>query len=108
MTKILHYVSSINQKDEFVWVLFKEKISNDNLIKYLADAAQAWKDQGMPGSIPQSTLDLLREQRFKNEFEMKFPFIQWAKRNLKIHDQVEIDMPLQLNDIISVGTDEGI
>ncbi len=108
MTKINHYVSSINQKDKFVWVKFQEIVTNETLIKYLDEAAKAWKEQGLPGNIPQSTLDQLREQRFKNEFEMKFPFVDWAKRNLRIHDKVEIDMPLQLKDIISVGMDDGV
>lgn len=108
MTKILHYVSSINHKDDFVWVLFQEIVSADSLAKYLNDAKKAWKDQGMPGEIPQHTIDQLRQQRFKNEFEMKFDFPAWSQRNLRIHDKVEIDMPLQLEDIVSVGTEDGI
>ena len=62
----------------------------------------------MPGEIPQNVIDQLRFKRFQNEFEMKFPFIDWTKRNLRIHDKVEIDMPLQLTDIKSVGVDEYI
>ena len=108
MTKILHYVSSINHKDDSVWVSFQEIVSNNTLIKYINDAKKAWREQGMPGEIPQSTIEQLREQRFKNEFEMRFPFVEWSKRNLRIHDKVEIDMPLQLQDIVSIGVDEGV
>ena len=108
LTKILHYVSSINQKDDFVWVTFQEIISPGSMANYLEDAVKSWKEQGMPGEIPQRTIDQLREQRFKNEFQMKFPFPQWAKRDLRIHDKVEINMPLQLKDIVSVGIDDGI
>lgn len=108
MTKISHYVSSISQKEDFVWVSFQEIVTPKSMALYLNDAAKSWKEQGLPGEIPQHTINQLREQRFKNQFQMKFPFPQWAKRNLKILDKVEIDMPLQLKDIISVGTDEGI
>lgn len=108
MTKISHYVSSINQKNDFVWVKFQEIVSNETLVKYIDDAKKAWKDQGLPGELPQSTIDQLRTQRFKNEFEMRFPFVDWAKRNLRIQDKVEIDMPLKLDDIISIGMDEYI
>ncbi len=108
MTKITHYVSSINHKDEFVWVIFKEIVSNESMAKYLDDAKKAWKKDGMPGELPLNLMTSLREQRFKNEFEMKFPYVLWSKRDLRIHDKVEIDMPLQLKDIISTGTDEGI
>ena len=108
MTKILHYVSSINHKEEWVWVSFQEIVSNQTLIQYIEDAKKAWKNQGLPGDLPQSTIEQLREQRFKNEFEMKFSFVLWAKRNLRIHDKVEIDMPLQLQDIKSVGMDDGV
>jgi len=62
----------------------------------------------MPGVIPKDIIIQLRNHRFKNEFEMRFPFIDWAKRDLKIMDKVEIDMPLQMDDIKSVGTNEGI
>jgi len=108
MTKIEHYVSSINQKDDFVWVKFQEIVTPDSMAKYLADAQASWTEQGLPGKLPQNTTDLLRQQRFKNEFEMKFPFVEWSIRNLKIHDKVDIDMPLQLKDIITVGTEDGI
>ena len=108
MTKILHYVSSINHKDEFVWVKFQEIVTPESMANYLQDAQDSWTNQGLPGNIPQNTIDQLRQQRFKNEFEMKFPFVLWQKRNLLIQDKVEIDMPLQLTDILSVGMDEGI
>jgi len=108
MTKIPHYVSSISQKDDWVWVIFKEIVSNKVVIKYIKDAKESWERQGLPGELPKSTIQQLREHRFKNEFEMKFPFPQWSKRDLKIMDRVDIDMPLQLKDIVSVGMDEGI
>jgi len=108
VTNIQHYVSSINHQADFVWVKFKEVVSNDSMRKYIEDAQKAWKQDGMQGKMPIEVIAQLREQRFKNEFEMKFPFIEWAQRDLKIHDKVEIDMPLQLVDIKSVGTDEGI
>ena len=108
MKKILHYVYSLSEENDFVWVLFQEIVTPESMAKYLNDAAKSWKEQGLPGEIPQRTVNQLREQRFKNEFQMKFPFTQWAKRDLKIHDKVEIDMPLQLKDIVSVGIDEGI
>ncbi len=88
--------------------MFQEIVSNETLIKYIDDAKLAWKEQGLPGDLPHSTIEQMRIKRFKNEFEMRFPFLEWAKRNLRIHDKVEIDMPLRLSDIKSVGTDEGI
>ncbi len=108
MTLITHYVSSISQQEDFVWVIFKEKVSNDSMAKYLDKAAESWKGQGMPGKMPLSVMNQLREQRFKNEFEMKFPYILWTKRNLKIHDTVEINMPLQLSDIKTKHHDLGV
>ena len=78
------------------------------MAKYLDDAAKAWDNQGMPGKISLSTMNQLREQRFKNEFEMKFPYILWTKRNLKIHDTVEINMTLQLSDIKTTEHDLGV
>jgi len=108
MTKITHFVSGITQRENFVWVSFQEIVSKETLIKYIDDAKASWKRQGLPGEIPQATIEQLRIHRFKNEFEMKFPFAEWSRRDLRIHDKVEIDMPLQLIDIVSVGTQEGI
>lgn len=108
MTKISHYVSSINHKDDFVWVMFQEIPTNETMIKYIAEAAISWKECNMPGELPQNIIDQLRVSRFKNQFEMKFPFVDWVKRDLKIQDKVEIDMPLRLTDIVSAGIDEGV
>jgi len=59
------------------------------------------------GNIPLDVMVQLREQRFKNEFEMRFPFYEWSNRNLKIHDRVEINMPLQLSDVQLIDQDIG-
>jgi len=108
MTKISHYIYSINQlNEEFVMVTFRQTVSTKDMASYLNKAKSDWKAQGLPGECPQSALNQIREDRFKNEFQMRFPFHEWSNRNLRINDPVEIDMPLRLEDIRTVKKETG-
>ena len=108
MTTIPHYVYSINQMNEqFVIVTFRQTVSTESMASYLNQAKADWKTQGLPGECPQNALDQIREDRFKNEFQMRFPFHEWANRNLRINDPVEINMPLRLEDIKSTKKETG-
>lgn len=107
--KIRHYVSSITQEnDSVIVVIFKEKVSTETMKEYLDQAQKDWTEQGLPDKIPIHVLNNIRNQRFQNEFMMKFPVYDWKKNELKIHDEVTIDMPLLLSDVVKVESDSGI
>ncbi len=109
MTLIPHYVSKIFLRDDKVIIVtFQEKVSNDVMKKYLEEAQADWTKQGLPDKIPISTLNQVRNDRFKNEFQMRFPYHLWKQRDLKINDEVQINMPLVLTDVISVEPDIGV
>jgi len=76
---------------------------------YLISATKAWKRDGMPGAIPKDMLEVIRKERFKNnEFTMHFPYHEWNNRNLMLNQQVDIDMPLVLSDVLTTEIDEGV
>jgi len=109
MTLIPHYVSKIFLRDdEVIIVTFQEKVSNNVMKDYLEQAQADWTKQGLPDKIPISTLNQVRNDRFKNEFQMRFPYHLWKQRDLKINDLVSIDMPLVLDDVISVKEELGV
>lgn len=109
MTLIHHYVYSISQLvPGFVTVIFKEMVSTKIAADYIQQAIQDWKTQGLPGEPPKHVLDHIRQQRFQNQFEMKFLIHEWNKRKLSIGDEVKINMPLQLDDVITVEPEMGV
>jgi len=115
MTKIRHYIHSveINQRQDQIKVIFREKTDPEEMAKYVKTAIDDWKKQGLEHmglgqEPPKDVLDQIRQQRFKNEFMMVFPRNEWDRRGLQIFDEVEIDMPLQLSDIESIQPEVGV
>jgi len=112
MTKIRHVIVSISKCDrdqDCIFVKFNELTKPEHMAKYLASAAYSWTRDGMPGTIPDDILDNIRKERFqKNEFTMHFPFLEWQQRNLLLNQQVDIDMPLQLSDVVLIEPEIGV
>lgn len=109
MTKIDHYVSGIHacsNDEKCIVVVFTEINPPSKMAEYIAEAITSWKHEGLPGEPPKRALDMIRQDRFPhNDFKMHFSFADFSNRKLRINDQVVIDMPLQLSDVVTKETD---
>ena len=107
--RIRHSVAGIeNAGNGMVMVTFKEVISNKAMKEYLERAQKDYNSQGFAGNIPIPMLNQIRESRFKNEFRQQFPLAKWELKGLLIGDQVDIDMPLTIDDIVPMNDGFGV